>query len=205
MYHIAHAHATKYSCNMATSQQTNTGIQSTNFSPAGSVDEQEHEQGIAHFVEHITFLGSKKRESLLGTGARSNAYTDFHHTVFHVHAPLINGTTGTPMLPQVGFTHSTCCLYGCTDMPSVCLIPVQGCTSVLQAAWPQPMLLLRSVQDWLMPYEAIASASHIETCCYHLSVCYNAMEHTSVLLLVLLISFLEFSRPQSCQRLFPRM
>jgi hypothetical protein len=57
-------------------------------------------QGIAHLVEHVTFLGSKKRESLLGTGARANAYTDFHHTVFHVHAPLVNGITGAPMLPQ---------------------------------------------------------------------------------------------------------
>ena len=47
---------------------------------AGSVDEQADEQGIAHLVEHVTFLGSKKREGLLGTGARSNAYTDFHHT-----------------------------------------------------------------------------------------------------------------------------
>ncbi|CAG9466529.1 unnamed protein product [Pedinophyceae sp. YPF-701] len=67
----------------------------------GSVDEGEDEQGIAHLVEHVTFLGSKKRESLLGTGARSNAYTDFHHTVFHVHAPLTNVNTGEPMLPQV--------------------------------------------------------------------------------------------------------
>lgn len=58
-------------------------------------------QGVAHLVEHVTFLGSKKRESLLGTGARANAYTDFHHTVFHVHAPLVNGMTGGPMLPQV--------------------------------------------------------------------------------------------------------
>jgi hypothetical protein len=55
---------------------------------------------VAHLVEHVTFLGSKKRESLLGTGARANAYTDFHHTVFHVHAPLTNGITGSPMLPQ---------------------------------------------------------------------------------------------------------
>ena len=59
-------------------------------------------QGVAHFVEHVTFLGSKKRENLLGTGARANAYTDFHHTVFHVHAPIINGVTGQQMLPQVG-------------------------------------------------------------------------------------------------------
>jgi len=68
---------------------------------AGSVDELPGEQGMAHLVEHVTFLGSKKRESLLGTGARANAYTDFHHTVFHVHAPLVNSITGRPMLPQV--------------------------------------------------------------------------------------------------------
>ena len=59
-------------------------------------------QGVAHFVEHVTFLGSKKRETLLGTGARANAYTDFHHTVFHVHAPVTNNLTGGKMLPQVG-------------------------------------------------------------------------------------------------------
>eukprot|EP00879_Flechtneria_rotunda_P011618 GHRR01012135.1.p1 GENE.GHRR01012135.1~~GHRR01012135.1.p1 ORF type:complete len:964 (+),score=341.69 GHRR01012135.1:177-3068(+) len=68
---------------------------------AGSVDERANEQGVAHLVEHVTFLGSKRRESLLGTGARANAYTDFHHTVFHVHAPLTNCITRTPMLPQV--------------------------------------------------------------------------------------------------------
>jgi predicted Zn-dependent peptidase len=68
---------------------------------AGSVDEGPDEQGIAHLVEHVTFLGSKRREALLGTGARSNAYTDFHHTVFHVHAPCADGATGAPMLPAV--------------------------------------------------------------------------------------------------------
>ncbi|KAK9810226.1 hypothetical protein WJX72_007002 [[Myrmecia] bisecta] len=68
---------------------------------AGSVHEHEDEQGVAHLVEHVTFLGSRRREGLLGTGARSNAYTDFHHTVFHVHSPLLNGNTHQPMLPQV--------------------------------------------------------------------------------------------------------
>lgn len=66
------------------------------------MEEAEDEQGLAHVVEHVTFLGSKKREGLLGTGARSNAYTDFHHTVFHVHAPLHNVSTGQPMVPEVG-------------------------------------------------------------------------------------------------------
>jgi predicted Zn-dependent peptidase len=74
----------------------------------GSVDEAEHEQGIAHMIEHVAFLGSKKREKLLGTGARSNAYTDFHHTVFHVHSPV---TTQVAFLPcphthQPGFFFS---------------------------------------------------------------------------------------------------
>jgi hypothetical protein len=64
---------------------------------AGSIDEDTDEQGLAHLVEHVTFLGSKKREGLLGTGSRSNAYTDFHHTVFHIHSPL-EGPLGQPML-----------------------------------------------------------------------------------------------------------
>lgn len=68
---------------------------------AGSVDELPNEQGIAHLVEHVTFLGSQRREKLLGSGARANAYTDFHHTVFHVHSPLLNKDTKAPLLPQV--------------------------------------------------------------------------------------------------------
>ena len=59
---------------------------------------------MAHLVEHVTFLGSAKRERMLGTGARSNAYTDFHHTVFHIHSPLVNEHSPfsrKPMLPEV--------------------------------------------------------------------------------------------------------
>ncbi|KAL3693392.1 hypothetical protein R1sor_007043 [Riccia sorocarpa] len=67
----------------------------------GSVDEGETEQGIAHMIEHVAFLGSKKREKLLGTGARSNAYTDFHHTVFHVHSPITAQGSNEPLLPLV--------------------------------------------------------------------------------------------------------
>lgn len=47
----------------------------------------------------VTFLGSRARELLLGTGARSNAYTDFHHTVFHTHAPTA-APDGAPLLGQ---------------------------------------------------------------------------------------------------------
>ena len=36
----------------------------------GSVDEREDEQGLAHLVDHVTFLGSKKRDAWLGSGTR---------------------------------------------------------------------------------------------------------------------------------------
>lgn len=64
----------------------------------GSIDEEDDEQGIAHMIEHVAFLGSKKREKLLGTGARSNAYTDFHHTVFHIHSPTCTKVCPCPFL-----------------------------------------------------------------------------------------------------------
>lgn len=54
----------------------------------GSIDEGPHEQGIAHMMEHVCFLGSRKRERLIGTGSRSNALTDFQHTIYHIHAPV---------------------------------------------------------------------------------------------------------------------
>ena len=66
----------------------------------GSVDERETEQGLAHLVEHVTFLGSRKRDQWLGSGTRGNAYTDFHHTVFHIHAPTTN-KDGHYMPPNV--------------------------------------------------------------------------------------------------------
>ena len=67
----------------------------------GSVDEHEHEQGIAHFVEHITFLGSHKRETVGSLGGRSNAYTDFQHTIFHVDSPTKDAMSGKPLVGVV--------------------------------------------------------------------------------------------------------
>ncbi|XP_019423435.1 PREDICTED: stromal processing peptidase, chloroplastic-like isoform X2 [Lupinus angustifolius] len=68
---------------------------------AGSIDEEDDEQGIAHMIEHVAFLGSKKREKLLVTGARSNAYTCIHHTVFHIHAPTSTKDSDGDLLPFV--------------------------------------------------------------------------------------------------------
>jgi secreted Zn-dependent insulinase-like peptidase len=64
----------------------------------GSVDELEKEQGIAHFVEHITFLGSRKRDNLSSMGGRSNAFTDFQHTLFHITCPTLETGSKRPLL-----------------------------------------------------------------------------------------------------------
>ena len=45
-------------------------------------------------------MGSRKRERLFGTGSQTNAYTDFHHTVFYAACPLQTPRGGTPMLPM---------------------------------------------------------------------------------------------------------
>ncbi|KAK7361075.1 hypothetical protein VNO77_03106 [Canavalia gladiata] len=52
-------------------------------------------------IEHFAFLGSKKREKLLAKGARSNAYNDFHHTVFHIHAPTTTQDSDGDLVPFV--------------------------------------------------------------------------------------------------------
>jgi len=64
----------------------------------GSVDETESEQGIAHFLEHMVFLGTEKHPTnkhmkklftRLGMefNADANAYTDFRSTVYTFSAP----------------------------------------------------------------------------------------------------------------------
>jgi predicted Zn-dependent peptidase len=67
---------------------------------SGSADELEPQQGIAHLTEHVAYMGSRKRERLFGTGSQTNAYTDFHHTVFYAACPIETPRGGTPMLPM---------------------------------------------------------------------------------------------------------
>jgi hypothetical protein len=70
---------------------------------SGSADELEPQQGIAHLTEHVAYMGSRKRERLFGTGSQTNAYTDFHHTVFYAACPTFTpqGQFGNvPMLPM---------------------------------------------------------------------------------------------------------
>ena len=48
----------------------------------GSIDEDENEQGFAHLLEHVSFMGSRRRLRLSGTGSRLAALTDFHTTSY---------------------------------------------------------------------------------------------------------------------------
>ena len=74
---------------------------------AGSIDEEEDQQGLAHFLEHMLFLGSEAyphpeniRKVLTSLGmsqlADANAYTDFRSTVYTLSAPTV-GTADRPV------------------------------------------------------------------------------------------------------------
>eukprot|EP00612_Vaucheria_litorea_P006165 CAMPEP_0171474386 /NCGR_PEP_ID=MMETSP0946-20130122/2397_1 /TAXON_ID=109269 /ORGANISM="Vaucheria litorea, Strain CCMP2940" /LENGTH=1090 /DNA_ID=CAMNT_0012004313 /DNA_START=171 /DNA_END=3444 /DNA_ORIENTATION=+ len=68
----------------------------------GSSDELDKQQGMAHLVEHVAYMGSRKRERLFGTGTQTNAYTDYHHTVFYASCPVLTPPglgKRKPMLP----------------------------------------------------------------------------------------------------------
>ena len=55
---------------------------------SGSANELESQQGMAHLLEHVAYMGSPKRQLISSTGSRTNAYTDFHHTVFYASCPV---------------------------------------------------------------------------------------------------------------------
>ena len=69
---------------------------------SGSAFELERQQGMAHMLEHVVYMGSPKRQLISGTGSRTNAYTDFHHTVFFAACPTQtpDGFWKKPMLPM---------------------------------------------------------------------------------------------------------
>ena len=69
---------------------------------AGSAFELDPQQGMAHLLEHVAYMGSPKRQLISGTGSRTNAYTDFHHTVFFAACPTQTPDQfwKRPMLPM---------------------------------------------------------------------------------------------------------
>jgi len=71
---------------------------------AGSANERDDQQGMAHILEHIAYMGSRKRERLFGTGSQTNAYTDFHHTVFYAACPTYAQNTPLGNAPSGRFS-----------------------------------------------------------------------------------------------------
>jgi predicted Zn-dependent peptidase len=69
---------------------------------SGSAHELDQQQGMAHLLEHVAYMGSPKRQLISGTGSRTNAYTDFHHTVFFAACPTQTPDQfwKKPMLPM---------------------------------------------------------------------------------------------------------
>src|SRR5687768_5935791 len=68
---------------------------------AGSVQEDEDQRGLAHFVEHMAFNGTKRfpKQAIINYiekagmkfGADANAYTSFHETVYQLTVPTDDG------------------------------------------------------------------------------------------------------------------
>lgn len=79
---------------------------------AGSLDEHNHERGVAHFLEHMLFKGTETRGvgqigSLVeGAGGDINAYTTFDKTVFYLTLPADKAELGFDVLSDAIF-HSS--------------------------------------------------------------------------------------------------
>ena len=62
------------------------------FVEAGSQDERPNERGVAHFIEHMLFKGTKKRsakeiaEIVEASGSQMNAYTTKDYTCYYIKA-----------------------------------------------------------------------------------------------------------------------
>jgi zinc protease len=77
---------------------------------AGSVLEDDDEQGLAHFVEHMAFNGTTRfpeselinylRSLGMRFGPEVNAYTTFDETVYGIEVPVETGTDGVRRIPD---------------------------------------------------------------------------------------------------------
>lgn len=74
---------------------------------AGSRDEQPSRQGLAHFVEHTLFKGTRRRSSLQisnrmeGIGGELNAYTSKEETLIYTNAPTGNTARALELLADI--------------------------------------------------------------------------------------------------------
>ena len=77
---------------------------------AGSLLEEEHERGLAHFVEHMAFNGTERfpgmelvnylRSLGMRFGPEINAFTGFEQTVYGIEAPVEQGSDGIKRIPD---------------------------------------------------------------------------------------------------------
>jgi zinc protease len=77
---------------------------------AGSVLEEDDEQGLAHFVEHMAFNGTERfpeadlinylRSLGMRFGPEVNAYTSFDRTVYGIEVPVESDTNGIRRIPD---------------------------------------------------------------------------------------------------------
>ena len=72
---------------------------------AGSRDEEDSENGVSHFIEHMSFKGTRRRNTLQiakeldAIGGMSNAFTAKENTCFHArvlgrHCPVVADILG---------------------------------------------------------------------------------------------------------------
>lgn len=74
----------------------------------GSLDEQPHEFGMAHVLEHMLFKGTERfpktgdvAKKVEAAGGEINAYTTFDHTVYYINAPREFAFEGAELLFDV--------------------------------------------------------------------------------------------------------
>jgi len=76
---------------------------------AGSLQEEDHEQGLAHFVEHMAFRGTERfpeaelinylRSLGMRMGPDVNAFVSFDRTVYRIEVPVETTEDGTRIIP----------------------------------------------------------------------------------------------------------
>ena len=76
---------------------------------AGSLHEEDHEQGLAHFVEHMVFRGTERipeaelinylRSLGMRMGPDINAFVSFDRTVYRIEVPVETAEDGTRIIP----------------------------------------------------------------------------------------------------------
>jgi zinc protease len=75
----------------------------------GSAKEEQHEEGFAHFLEHLSFKSTQKypdnslSRKASEIGAMLNAYTDFDATCYYLILPREKLETGMDILSQIAF------------------------------------------------------------------------------------------------------